>query len=331
MNVGPNFASNIKTKSNDIYDYLKNKNGKSMFLNPVDGNEVIRTVNKCSNKTSTDCDELSMNIVKHIIHEVVEPFSYICNLSFETSTFPDQMKKAKVTPIFKAGNKREFTNYRPVSLLPQFSKIIEKLFDVRLQKFIDKHNLLNNGQYGFRSNCSTSFALMELIEEICNNLDNKKLTVGVFIDLKKAFDTIDHNLLLQKLDFYGIRGATNDWVKSYLTNRKQFVQVDGHSSDLLDIICGVPQGSVLGPKLFILYINDLCNVSSLVKYVLFADDTNIFKSGDNLQSLCIEISNELNKISVWFNVNKLSLNVSKTHFMVFGRSKNKRTAKVTIN
>ena len=117
---------------------------------------------------------------------------------------------------------------------------------------------------------------MELVEEKCANVDNKKTTVGVFIDLKKAFDIIDHNLLFQKLQFYGVRGAANDWIRSYLTNRKQFVQVDGHSSDYMDVVCGVPQGSVLGPKLFILYINDLCIFSYLVKYVLFADDTNIF-------------------------------------------------------
>ena len=149
--------------------------------------------------------------------------------------------------------------------------------------------------------------------------------------MKKAFDTIDHKLLLEKLEFYGIRGSVNEWVKSYLTGRKQFVQVNEYSSTLLNILCGVPQGSVLGPKLCILYINDLCNVSKLVKYVLFADDTNIFKSGDNVQKLCNELSIELGRLNVWFKANKLSLNVSKTQFMVFGRYKHAENLKIEID
>ena len=332
VNVGPNLANNIQCENDKtIHSYLKERNESSMFLSPVDVNEVLRTVNTCSNKTSTDYDEMSMSLVKNIICDVITPFTYICNLSFENSMFPDKMKVAKVVPLFKSGSQNHFTNYRPVSLLPQFSKVLEKLFDVRLQKFIDKYNVLHDSQYGFRSNRSTSLALMELIEEICTEIDNKNVTIGVFIDLKKAFDTIDHKLLLQKLEFYGIRGAANEWVKSYLSCRKQYVQVDEYSSKLRDIICGVPQGSVLGPKLFILYINDLCNVSNLVKYVLFADDTNIFKSGRNMHELSKEISGEMNKLNVWFNVNKLSLNVSKTHFMVFGKLKHIGNIKITIN
>ena len=253
------------------------------------------------------------------------------NFSFENSVFPDKMKVTNVVPLFKSGNKNEFTNYRPVSLLPQFSKVLEKLFDIRLQKFIDKCNILSNSQYGFRSNCSTSLALLELTEEICTAVVNRKVTTGVFIDLKKAFDTIDHKLLLEKLEFYGIRGSVNEWVKSYLTGRKQFVQVNEYSSTIFNILCGVPQGSVLGPKLFILYINDLCNVSKLVKYVLFADDTNIFKSGDNVQELCNELSIELCRLIVWFKANKLSLIVSKTQFMVFGRYKDAENLKIEID
>ena len=332
VNVGPNLANNIQCENNKtIHSYLKKRNDSSMFLGPVDVNEVLKTVNSCNSKTSTDCDEMSMSLVKNIIYDVITPFTYICNLSFEKSVFPDKMKVAKVVPLYKSGSHNHFTNYRPVSLLPQFSKVLEKLFDVRLQKFIEKYSVLHDSQYGFRSNRSTSLALMELIEEICTEIDNKNITIGVFIDLKKAFDTIDHKLLLQKLEFYGVRGAANDWVKSYLSCRKQFVQVDEHASKLLDIICGVPQGSVLGPKLFILYINDLCNVSNLVKYVLFADDTNIFKSGKNIHDLSKEISNEMDKLNVWFNVNKLSLNVAKTHFMVFGKVKHSGSINIIIN
>ena len=269
VNVGPDLAKNIKRENTDIFNYLQNRNECSMFLQPTNMEEVFKTINSCSNKVSTDSEDLSMNIVKQIVKEVVEPFTHICNLSFIHGKFPENMKIAKVIPLYKGGSKNVYTNYRPVSLLSQFSKVLEKLFDVRLQAFVEKSNILSDSQYGFRSNRSTSLALMELIEEICTGIDNKKLTVGVFIDLKKAFDTIDHNILLEKLEFYGIRGVAHSWIKSYLFSRKQYVQVDNSVSELLSIMCGVPQGSVLGPKLFILYINDLCNVSKLLKYVLF--------------------------------------------------------------
>ena len=163
------------------------------------------------------------------------------------------MKIAKVLPLYKNGEKHLFTNYRPVSLLSQFSKILEKLFAFRLDKFIDKYQILNDSQYGFRCKNSTSLALLELIEELTNTIDNKESTIGVFIDLKKAFDTIDHSLLLQKIENYGIRGKALTWVKSYLNNRQQYVYFNDTKSDILNISCGIPQGSILGPKFFILY------------------------------------------------------------------------------
>lgn len=161
-----------------------------------------------------------MSIVKNVIEGISKPLTYICNLSFQTCTFPNTMKIAKVIPLHNSGNKHLFTSYRPVSLLPQFSKIFEKLFNNQPDKFLDKHKLLSESQYGFRSNRPTSLALIESIEEITNSLDQKLYTIGIFIDIKKAFDTINHDILLMKLEQYGIRGRVLDWMRSYLTDRK---------------------------------------------------------------------------------------------------------------
>ena len=190
------------------------------------------------------------------------------------------------------------------------------MYHSRLMVFIDSNQILYNSQYGFRKQMSTSLAIIELVKEITNSLDNHESTVGVFIDLKKAFDTVDHGILIEKLDHYGIRGIANQWSCSYLINVYQYVNINDTNSDYMNVLCGVPQGYVLGPILFILYINDMCNVSTLLKPVLFADDTNLFYFGKDIKELCSVVSIELDKLCKWFQVNKLSLHTSKTNFMV---------------
>ena len=243
VNIGPNLADEIpSSEGKHVLDYMPAANPHSFFIEPTSENEVIDIVKKLKSKTSKDYNEVSMQIVKNVIETVSKPLCHVCNLSFAAGVFPDEMKIAKVLPMFKSGDNSEFNNYRPGSLLPQFSKILEKLFDHRLQSFLNNNGLLSEAQYGFREKRSTNIALLELIEEICEALDKKKCTVGVFIDLRKAFDTLDHNVLIEKLYHYGFRGKALEWLKSYLANRKQFVQVNDVRSCLLDIICGVPQG-----------------------------------------------------------------------------------------
>ena len=271
-----------------------------------------------------------MILIKNIIQSIAAPFTYICNQSFLTGIFPNKMKTAKVIPIYKTGDRNQFTNYRPISLLSQFSKIIEKLFVARLDHFIEKHHLLSNHQYGFRSKRSTVMAVTELVEAISTSIDNREYTVGVFIDLKKAFDTIDHAILIKKMDRYGIRGVANKWLASYLQNRTQYVHVDGIDSDPLCITHGVPQGSVLGPKLFIMYINDIGEVLTMLKHVLFADDTSLHSSGRDLGQLLNTVEDELKLLKKWFDANKLSLNLSKTKYILFCNRKIDTQVKLTI-
>ena len=249
-----------------MHDYMKERKNNYMFIGDVTEYDVTKVVKNLKKKVSKDCNDIDMTNIKTIIDEIVTPFTYICNQSFLSGTFPNKMKLAKVIPLYKNGNHNVFTNYRPVSLLPQFSKILVTLFSGELDAFIEKENIFNESQYGFRSNRSTSMALLELIEEITSAVGNKKIYHRCIYRLKKAFDTIDHKLLLTKLEHYGIRGVAYDWIKSYLCERKQYVSVNSCNSEAMNVVYGVPQGSVLGPKLFIMYVNYICNVSSLLRF-----------------------------------------------------------------
>ena len=182
---------------------------------------------------------------------------------------------------------------------------------------MDRLNILTENQYGFRKDHSTSLALLDLYNKISSGIDIKEFTVGIFLDLSKAFDTIDHCILFDKLQHYGIRGVPLDWFKSYFNERQQFVVYNDISSQKIPINCGVPQGSILGPLLFLLYINDICNASDILHYVLFADDTNLFYSHKNLSFLIDQVNHELLKLSDWFAANRLSINFEKTKFMIF--------------
>ena len=252
------------------------------------------------------------------------------NDSFSCGTFPDLMKLAKVIPLYKKNSPEFASNYRPISLLSVFSKITEKLMYARLYKFFEDHDILHPLQCGFRSKHSILHALIGLTETIKTTLDDGMFGCGVFIDLQKAFDTVNHSILLKKMEHYGVRGIALDWFTSYLSDRKQYVSVNGYTSDYLNISCGVPQGSVLDPLLFLIYINDLPNVSKLLSYYLFADDTNIYFKSNDLTLLQKIMNRELKKVKKWLDANRLALNIDTTNFVIFHSTRIKLPEPVII-
>ena len=259
-NVGPNLDKEIPVTQNiSSLTYLTNRSNASFIIAPASNEEVLTIIMHLDEFKSSGPSSIPVKLLKIASPIIVPHLVNIINISFKTRCFPDAVKLAKVIPIFKAGSKLDINNYRPISLLSVFSKIIEKLMHSRLYSFLEAHNVIYNSQFGFQKNKSTQHSPIEIVEKIRTCMENKNYGCGIFIDLKKAFDTVNHNILLQKLEQYGIRGTSLDWFQSYLKDRMQYVFVN-NTSETKAISCGVPQGSVLGPLLFLLYINDIPNI-----------------------------------------------------------------------
>ena len=290
---------------------------KSLYFTPTDEEEILKVVRCLKTSRSTGHDGLSVHLLKRIIIHIVIPLSYIFNLSISTGKCPDSLKIAKVIPVFKKDDSSLLTNYRPISILPSISKILEKIIYRRIYIFLQVNSILIPNQYGFRKKYSTDFAIVSLLNKITECFANKEHLIGIFMDLSKAFDTIDHDILLYKLERYGIRGVALAWIRDYLLSRKQYVMFQSSESPRSNITCGVPQGSILGPLLFLIYINDIINSSTILNFILFADDTNIFYSNKNFETLISTLNSEISKVSQWFTCNKLSLNIAKTNFIRF--------------
>ena len=331
VNLGPSLASEIPDpQSLSHKHYLSSPNVNSLFLKPASENEVISAIAQLK-KDNQGPDGIKTSVLRCISVAITCPLTAIINKSFEQSTVPQELKIARVVPIYKNGNEHLMTNYRPVSILPVLSKVLERLMFNRLIEFLNKHHILSPSQYGFRKGFSTNIAISFLHDKISKAIDKKEYFLGLFLDLSKAFDTVNYEILFSKLEHYGIRGNSLSWFKSYLHDRKQYVEFNGAKSELELITCGVPQGSVLGPLLFLLYINDLPNVLTHLQTIMFADDTNLFINHKCLKHIESVANLEIVEVVQWLKVNKLSLNTSKTHAVIFGTRPVITDLKLNIN
>ena len=319
-NIGPSLASKIPSDNRNPSIFMKHEVAQNMVLDGVVSNEVIKIITTLKDG-SAGWDDISARIVKCTFDSFITPLTHVLNMSITKGVFPDELKIARVVPLFKSGDPMLFSNYRPVSVLPIFSKILERLMYNRLLKFINDNKILYLYQFGFRGGHSPNLALIFLVDKISSALENGDYVLGLFLDFSKAFDTVNHDILFVKLDFYGIKGTPLNWFKSYLRNRKQYVVYNEVNSEKQDISCGVPQGSILGPLLFLIYINDLAHVSDKLFALLFADDSNMFLSGKDPNELISVMNTEMKKVIDWLNINKLSLNLKKTHFIIFRRKR----------
>ena len=318
--VGENIAKSLDPSTKHFKDYLRNKIQDSFYLSNVIENDICQIIRKLKAKKSSGTDGISNILIKYCMNELLTPLTRIFNASINQAKYPNSWKIAKVIALYKKKKKDNPANYRPISLLNCFGKILERVVYNQMISFIKKHKILYIKQYAFREKHSTTHALVDVIDSIKKAIDKKNCMIGLFLDIEKAFDCVNHDILLQKLDHYGFRGHCQDFIKSYLSDRIQFTKVNGRESSKMNIQYGVPQGSILGPLFFLLYVNDI-QYSTDRDMTLFADDTGIFIVENSVELLLAKAKSTLKEVHEWYKTNKLSVNFGKSNFVIFSSIK----------
>ncbi|CAL4158822.1 unnamed protein product, partial [Meganyctiphanes norvegica] len=301
---------------NDAASYLQNRVHHTFLLNPISPYEVSSVIDDLKDNGNT-VNAIATSVLVHSKHIISPLIAHLIDLFVQQGFFPDDIKLGCISPIFKSGDKEKASNYRPVCSLSPISKIIEKVIYNRMISFLDRYEIISNTQFGFRKNMGTETALLNYIEFLKSELTNYKYIISVFLDLSKAFDVIDHKILKMKLEYYGFRGKFLEFLMSFIKDRKYFVHINGINSDTKSVNIGVPQGSTLGPLLFLIYINDMIYCSNLFFLTQFADDSTATYSSTSLDHAIAIVEIEMKKILEWLAANKLIINLNKTHLMLF--------------
>ena len=312
-------------------DFMGRENNHSMYLKLIEIHEILEEIAKIVIKKAKGHDQIAPKILKWAPHLFAPILLVIFNKCIESGYYPGDMKIGEVAPIYKKGDKDGESNYRPITVLTQFNQIFERLLYKRFLNFFERFEIITKKQFGFLKKHCTEHAILDLKEFLMSKLESKEVTAVLFLDLQKAFDTVSHDILLKKLHHYGVRGNAHKLLKSYLTGRMQRTKIKNVLSDLAFVLWGVPQGSVLGPLLFLIFINDLPNVSDLISW-LFADDTALALSSTNIQELEFRFNHEVNKVHDWLLANRLSVHYSdKTQYMLIQRPNLKNRAISSLN
>ena len=336
-NVGTQLSSSFEQSDSipsfETYLDCNTRSDPNFYFTPVDEDLVLTLITNLPNKTSSGIDNISNKLLKQIKHIIVQPLTLIINQSLTSGIYPDKFKISKITPLHKKDDRTVISNYRPISLLPTMSKIIERIMHSQLYAYFNENNLIAEQQYGFRSHHSTELAALKLSDTIMCELDRSLIPFVIFLDLSKAFDTLNYKILLHKLKYYGLGNVAYNLIENYLTNRQQQVKLGNTSSKLLPMCIGVPQGSILGPLLFSICINDLPKSCPKLNCIMYADDTTLYSFVENFESNDVEreINCELDKVNLWLKANKLSLNVTKTKCMFFHKRKTLPPINLSIN
>ena len=320
--IGPKLAKEIPKSDKHFTDFLSSPNPQNFQFSELSEMRILNFVNQMKPKSSYGNDFISNKVLKFIAPTIIQPLKHLINISLKTGYFPEDLKVAKVIPIYKDSDCHDFSNYRPISLINSLSRLIESIVCFQLTGFSDACDLFATHQYGFRARHNVTHPLLHFSEKIFQALNEGKISLAIFIDLKKAFDTVDYDILLAKLEHYGVRNTELLWFNNYLRNRQQYIHLSslaGQSnitSSKLQCKCGIPQGSCLGPLLFLFFINDLTKATDFFT-LLFADDCTFQISRSNSLSVINRANEELMKARQWFCANKLTINANKTKYILY--------------